>query len=135
MANLVTTWPVSSCTIRATSDRVVWGDNVLIRFPLGVCSLSLAWAWVVLGFAAGGGAGASGSIVLPSRAALASSALRRRSALSASILALILFLASRSSCFSWRFRAASLICSLRASSSLTSCVSLVDFSRICCTRE
>jgi hypothetical protein len=57
---------------------------------------------------------------LPSRIALASSSRRLRSSLSASIRALIRFLASRSSSFSWRFLAASLICSLRWSSSLTS---------------
>ena len=74
-------------------------------------------------FEAGGGA-------RPSRSAFSFSDLIRRSSLSAAILALILSLATISSCFSLRFEAASLSCSFFFRSSLISCVSLVLFRRI-----
>jgi hypothetical protein len=94
-------------------------------FPADVWTLKRASLWLTAGFAAAGAEAGEGAlevegIVLPSRIALASSALRRLSSLSASILALMRFLASRSSIFSWRLRAASLICSLRWSSSFSS---------------
>lgn len=115
---LVTAFPVSLSTACASSNRVVSAGSVFMMLPDAVCSRSLASLWFALGFGAAGAAAATGAAAavsgaLPSRAALASSALRRRSALSASILALMRFLASMSSSFSWRLRAASLICSLR----------------------
>lgn len=105
-------------------------------FPPAVCNRSRASLCVAAGReAAGAGAAATGAAwagARPSRAALASSALRRRSSLSASILALMRRFASRSAAFSAFFFSTSFSCSLRFSSSLRSSVSLVDFLRICC---
>ena len=130
---LVTSFPVSLWSCCANSNSVVSAGSVFKILPESVCSRSLASLWFALGLDAAAGAATgtgSGAGALPSRAALASSALRRRSALSASILALMRFLASTSACFSWRFLATSLSCSLFTSSSLACWVSLVDFWRI-----
>lgn len=105
---LVTASPVSACTICASSNSVVSAGSVLIKFPPEVCNLNLAWLYSTFGLGAGAAAGAgagaealaAASGTLPSLAAFASSALRRLSALSASILALMRFLASRSAAFS-----------------------------------
>lgn len=134
---LLTAVPVSLSTAWASSNSVVSAGSVFMMFPLGVCSRRRASFWFALGLGGAAAAAAAGVAVvaaasgaLPSRTALASSALRLRSALSASILALMRFLASMSSSFSCRLRAASLVCSLRCSSSFASCDSLVDFWRI-----
>lgn len=133
VVKLVTAFPVSLWTCCANSNSVVSAGRVLVMFPPSVWSRSLASLWLLLGLdaaaaaAAPPGAAASAWGARPSRAALASSAFRRRSALSASILALIRRLASWSSSFSCRFAAASLTACLRASSSLASWLSLVDF--------
>lgn len=139
MTNRVTATPSSDCSSCATSNSVVSAGRVFMTFPPGVCRRRRASLCVAAGLAAAGaGAGAgveeeeAEGTALPSRAAFASSALRRRSSLSASIFALIRRFASRSSSFSWRFFAASLICSFRAISSFRSCDSLVAFWRICC---
>ncbi|KZL68436.1 hypothetical protein CI238_00177, partial [Colletotrichum incanum] len=127
---LVTSKPFSDWSIWATSNRVVSAGRVFKMLPPDVCSLKRASLWFAVAFGMEGAVTGPGSGALPSLAALASSALRRRSSLSASILALMRRFASRSSCFSWRFLAASLICSLRCNSSLASWVSLVAFMRI-----
>nr|XP_036589709.1 uncharacterized protein CTRU02_00463 [Colletotrichum truncatum]KAF6801714.1 hypothetical protein CTRU02_00463 [Colletotrichum truncatum] len=105
-----------------------------MTLPPEVCSLSRASLWFAVVFGMEGAATGPGAGALPSLAALASSALRRRSSLSASILALMRRFASMSSSFSWRFFAASLICSLRCNSSFISWLSLVAFMRICSLR-
>lgn len=141
MLNLFTVTPFSLCNCWASSNRVVSAGRVFMMFPAEVWTLRRASEWLTAGFAAGGAAAAgvdeparAGS-GLPSRSAFACSALRRLSSLSASILALIRFLASMSSIFSWRFLAASLICCLRWSSSLTSWLSCVAFWRIFCLKH
>jgi hypothetical protein len=67
-----------------------------------------------------GAAGAGSGGAWPARSAFSRSAFKRLSSLSAAIFALIRALASISSCFSFRFLAASLICSFRCRSSLMS---------------
>lgn len=125
--------PSSVSSLCASSKSVVSAGSVFITLPPAVCRRSRASVCCAAVFGAAAGAAAdvevegSGAAALPSRAALASSAFRRRSSLSASIFALILRFASWSSSFSCRLRAASLICSLRAISSFRSCVSLVAF--------
>ena len=114
---LWTSTPLSWDSDVATSKSVVSTGNDLWTFPPGVCNRSLVSVYADAGFdVAGTGAGtdaaAPGSgTARPSRSAFSAAAFTRRSSLSAAIFALILALASISSCFSLRFLAASFICS------------------------
>ena len=126
--------PLSDPSAAATSNRVVSTGKDFMTLPFGVCRRSRVSVYAEAGFevtvpsATAGAAGASGSgAALPARSAFSRSDLRRRFSLSCWIFFRIASLAAWSSSFSWRFFAASLICSFFFRSSLASCVSLVFF--------
>lgn len=111
--------------------------NVFIILPLLVCKRNRVSVYAAAGLEVTApdvvgreGAAGCGGGAWPARAAFSFSALRRRSSLSAAILARIRAFASISSCFSFRFWAASFSRSFFSNSSLISCDSLVCFRRI-----
>jgi hypothetical protein len=122
-----TSIPSSLLRAAATSNNVVSTGSVLRMFPWLVWNRKRVSAYADAGLEVTGpdevGAGAAGAGcggAWPARSAFSRSAFKRLSSLSAAIFALIRALASISSCFSFRFLAASLICSFRCRSSLMS---------------
>ena len=106
---LCTAIPLSSVRDAATSNKVVSTGNDFCTFPPAVCNRSRASVYAEAGFDATGpevvGRGVTAGIgggARPSRSAFSCSDLRRRSSLSAAILALVRSFATASACFSRR---------------------------------
>jgi len=112
---LSTAIPVSICKVSAISKRVVSTGNDFWTLPPGNCKRSLDSVYAEVGLGATGPelAGAMGSRggARPSRSAFSLAALRRLSSCVALICARMRSFAACSSSFSFRFAAASLICS------------------------
>lgn len=134
---LPTSRPDSWLMTEATSNNVVSTEKDFWILPVESWSRSRVSVYADAGFEETGPDAVEGPVAgvvagteRPSRSAFSFSAFRRRSSLSAAIFSLIRCLAAISSCFSFRFAAASLSCSFFLRSSLISWVSLVLFRRI-----